>query len=230
MKLKNRGLKIICGLCLLLFIPVSHSQEISEMLSDFNEVKVFNGMEVELIPAKENRITVSGHSKEKVKFELVENRLEIRLSLENIWSEDNTAIKVYFRSIQVVDANENSSIELIQEYTGGNMVFRAQEGASIFARIDAVKVSCKAVTGGQIQLEGKAKSQDIDINTGGHFFGKKFVTERTEVKISVGGRAEINATEYCKATARLGGNIYVHGNPDVLERKTTLGGNILQMN
>lgn len=230
MKLKNRGFKIICGLCLLLFIPVSHSQEISETLSDFNEVKVFNGMEVELIPSKENRITVSGHSKEKVNFQLVENRLEIRLSLENIWSEDNTAIKVYFRSLQVIDANENSVIELNQEYTGGNMVFRAQEGASIFARIDAVRVSSKAVTGGQIQVEGKAKSQDVDINTGGHFFGKKLLTKRTEVKINVGGRAEINATEYCKATARLGGNIYIHGNPDVLDRKSTLGGNILQMN
>lgn len=230
MKLKTKGSRIYYILFMLLFIQVGHGQDISEVLSDFNEVKVFNGVEVELIPARENKITISGHSKEKVKFELVENRLEIRLSLENIWSDDNTTITVHFRSLQVIDGNENSVIKLMKEYTGGNMVFRAQEGASIVARVNAVKVASKAVTGGHIQLQGKAKNQEIEINTGGHFFGEKFETESTEVRINVGGRAEVYATEYCKATARLGGNIYIHGDPEVLDRKTTLGGNILEMN
>lgn len=217
-------------LLFVLFSASAAAQDISEELSDFNEVKVFNGVEVELIPAKENRIEVTGHSKEKVKFELVENRLEIRLSLENIWSDDNTRITVYFRSLQVIDANESSTVRLNREFTGGNMVFRAQEGASILARINATKASVKAVTGGQIHLRGEANGQEVEINTGGHYYGKDFETESTHVEITAGGRAEVQATEYCKATAKLGGTIQVFGNPKTLDRKTSLGGSISEMN
>ncbi|WP_424492793.1 head GIN domain-containing protein [Salinimicrobium sp. GXAS 041] len=221
---------IVFGIFLLLFSGNAAAQDISEALSDFNELKVFNGIEVQLFPAKENRIVISGHSKEKVKYELVENRLELRMSLQNIWSEDNTLVKVYTRKLQVIDVNENSVVEVQGELLGSNLVFRAQEGAAVFAKIDAIKQSSKAVTGGQVQLDGKVKEQEIQINTGGQFYGKNLNSESTNVKISAGGRAEVYASEYCKATAKLGGTILVFGNPQQLDRKTSFGGEIQKMN
>ena len=207
-----------------------YGQEISKELSDFNEVKVFNGVEVVLIPDRENRIVVSGEGMEKVKFALVENRLEIRLSLENIWSEEDTQIQVYFRTLQVIDANENSRIQVNGELLGANLVFRAQEGASITAKIDAIKQNSKAVTGGQVYLQGKAKSQEIEINTGGQFYGRNLLTQETRVSITAGGKAEVNAEGYCNASAKLGGTIYIYGNPEEMDQKTSLGGSILEMN
>ena len=225
-----RYYKIFFGIFLLLFSGNAMSQEISDVLSDFNELKVFNGIEVQLFPAKENRIVISGHSKEKIKYELVENRLELRMSLQNIWSEDNTLVKIYSRKLQVIDVNENSVVEVQGELLGSNLVFRAQEGAAVFAKIDALKQSSKAVTGGQVQLSGKVKEQEIQINTGGQFYGKNLISESTNVKINAGGRAEVYANEYCKATAKLGGTILVFGNPQQLDRKTSFGGEIQEMN
>lgn len=204
------------------------SQAISEPISDFNEIKVFNGIEVRLVPSDENRIVITGHSKEKVKYDLVENRLELRLSLENIWADDNTMVKVYFRKLQVIDANEKSVVHLDGEMLGSNLVFRAQEGASVFAKIDALKQSSKAITGGQVHLNGIVKNQEIQINTGGQFFGKNLKSQSTTVSISAGGNAEVYAEQYCNATARLGGTIRIFGNPGELDRKTSLGGNILR--
>ncbi len=205
-------------------------QDISAQLSDFNEVKVFNGIEVVLIPAEENRIEITGYSKDKVKYQHVENRLELRLSLENIWSDDNTVVKVYFRKLQVIDANEKSVVEVNGEIVGTNLVFRAQEGASIFAGIDALKQSSKAVTGGQVNLHGKVREQEIQINTGGQVYAKNLISESTTVSISAGGTAEVYADKYCKATAKLGGTILVFGNPEQLDRKTSFGGSIQKVN
>lgn len=231
MKLKTNYF-LRTGLFLLLFLScsVSFGQDISEELSDFNEVKIFNGVEVTLIPAEENRIVISGFSKDKVKYTLVENRLEVRLSLENIWSQDNTKIAIYFRKLQVIDANENSVVEVNGEMLGSNLVFRAQEGSTVRARVDALKQSSKAVTGGQIYLEGKVRDQQVDINTGGQFFGRKLRSENTEVSITAGGRAEVYASNYCRANAKLGGTIEIYGNPDDIDRKTSIGGKIIEMN
>lgn len=232
MRLKTnfRGLKRILFVLAFAAVNFSFGQDISQQLSDFNEIKVFNGIEVLLIPSEENRIEITGHSKEKVKYSLVENRLELRLSLEHIWSEDNTVVKVFFRKLQVIDANENSVVQLNGEMLGSNLIFRAQEGASVFAKIDALKQSSKAVTAGQIHLSGKVREQEVQINTGGQFYGKNLKSQNTTVSISAGGNAEVYADEYCKATAKLGGTIRVFGNPDELDQKTSLGGDILEMN
>lgn len=204
-------------------------QDISADLPSFSEIKTFNGVEVVLIPAKENNISITGHSKENVKFEVKENRLEIKLSLDNIWADDNTVIKVYFSSVETVDANENSVVQFFEVIKGENLVFRAQEGAFIFGEVKADRISAKAVTGGKIEIRGKAKKQDIEINTGGQFYGEHFKSKETHVSISAGGRAEIYASEYCKATSKLGGNIYIYGNPALIDQKTSLGGKVIKM-
>lgn len=229
-KVNSSRFRVVLGFVLVMFYSSAFAQEISEQLSDFNEIKIFNGIEVELIPSEENKINITGHSKDKVKFELVENRLELRMSLENIWAEDNTLVKIFYRKLQVIDANENSVVRVKGEIVGTNLVFRAQEGASVFAAIDALKQSSKAVTGGQIHLEGKLREQEIIIHTGGQFYGKNLRSERTEVTINAGGQAEVYADDYCRATARLGGTIRIYGNPDEIDQKTTLGGSIHKMN
>ena len=217
-------------LFLSLVCSTAFGQEISEQLSDFNEIKVFNGIEVIIIPSEENRISITGIDREEVEYNLVENRLELRMSLENIWSESNTLVKVYARKLQVVDVNENSVLRIEGELLGSNLVFRAQEGASVFGQIEALKQSSKAVTGGQVHLKGKVREQEIEINTGGQFYGKNLKSESTRVNINVGGRAEVHATKYARATAKLGGTIQIFGNPEELDRKTTLGGKVQKMN
>lgn len=202
------------------------AQDITENLPDFSEVKVFNGVEVELIPSEENRISITGHSKEKVKFEVVENRLEIRLSLQNIWSDDNTLITVYTSSAGIIDANEGSIVDVKKELNASSLTFRAQEGAAIYATVKATRVSVKAITAGLVQLRGTSGDLNVDVNTGGKFFGEQLKAEEATASVGTGGQADVNSSKYLKATAKLGGVINVYGNPKELDRKTSLGGKI----
>ncbi|HET8753661.1 MAG TPA: head GIN domain-containing protein [Salinimicrobium sp.] len=220
----------IVFLCFIFISASVSAQEIKKELPDFNEVKVFHGVEVVLIPSSRNSIEITGESREKVEFEVDDYRLEIRLSLENIWSNDDTQVKIFVEDLKIIDANESSIVEVSEELKGNSFIFRAQEGAAIYAKVDAEKVTSKAVTGGLIQLRGTSTRQDIEINTGGKFFGKNLETENTNVSISAGGEAEISASQYCNASAKLGGKIRIYGNPIKLDKKTSLGGKILKMN
>ena len=220
------GLKyVLVTLLLLNFSAVA--QNVSDDLGNFSELKTFNGVEVLLFPANKNAIEITGHSKEKVKYEIVEDRLEIRLSLNNIWSKDNTLIKVYAKSIATIDANEGSIVEVQENLEREDLVFRAQEGAQIYGRLEARTVYSKAISGGQITLQGKAEEQEIDLNTGGVFSGEDLKTKETVISAGTAGKGEIYATNYCKATARLGGTIKIGGNPEKVDYKTSLGGKIL---
>lgn len=228
MKLKtNLFTKIILiTVVCFLTLPLS-AQDVAKDLSNFREVKTFNGVEVVVIPSEANRIEITGHSKDKVKFEIVQDRLEIRLSLDNIWSDDNTLIKVYGKAIETIDANEGSLVKTDGKLEGRMIILRAQEGASVFAKVKAETVKSKAVSGGNITLEGKAENQDVEANTGGQFYGKDLKTDETTVSVGTAGKAEVYAKEYCKATASLGGVVKIFGSPDEIDRKTSLGGKIL---
>jgi hypothetical protein len=213
---------IVC----LLTLPLS-AQDVVKDLRNFREVKTFNGVEVIVIPSEANRIEITGHSKEKVKFEIIEDRLEIRLTLDNIWSDDNTLITVYGKSIETIDANEGSLVKTDGKLVARMIMLRAQEGASIFAEAEAETVRLKAVSGGNITVKGKAENQEAEANTGGQFYGKDLKTEETTVSVGTAGKAEVYAKAYCKATASLGGVVKIFGNPDAIDRKTSLGGKIL---
>lgn len=205
----------------------STAQDVEEQLEEFIELKTFNAVEVEVIPSSENRIVITGHSKHDVKFKIVEDRLEVRLSLDNLWSKDNTRITLYTKELTTIDANEGTFVEVKDEIEGEEFTFRAQEGATIHARVNGRKIHAKAISGGKVVLEGKAEEQVVETNTGGNYFGKNLTTEKTEVSASTMGKAEVYAKDYVKATAKLGGTVEIFGNPPEVDTKTSLGGKIL---
>lgn len=203
------------------------AQEISKELSDFNAVKVFHGMEVVLVPSDTNKIVITGHSKKDVTYEIKDNRLELKLSLDNIWSENNTLVTVYFDAIETIDVNEGALVSVKGELKADNPTFRVQEGASLTVKVNAKHISAKAITGGKIYIKGKAENQNVEVNTAGQFFGEDLKTKETEISVGTGGKAVIYASQYAKATAKLGGVIHINGDPNKLDTKTSFGGKIL---
>lgn len=219
-------LKLILPVFLFMLVLSLQAQNVNENLETFSEIKVLNGLEVQVIPSSENKIEITGHSRDEVKYQIVDNRLEVRLKLNNIWSKDNTRITIYGNSIETIDANEGSLVEVNGILEAEELTFRAQEGANIRSRVNGRKITSKAVTGGRITLEGKAKEQLVEINTGGQFYGSDLRTEKTEIKAGTAGKGEIYAKEYVKASATLGGTVEIFGRPREVDTKTNLGGRI----
>ena len=199
---------------------------IEKLVGDFSEVKVFDKIQVTLIKSDENKVSITGERKHEVKLIEEEGALIIRLETNERLDGDDTFVDVYYTTLEVLDTNEGSIITSKETIASENLELRAQEGGKIIVMIASEKIVVKSVSGGEVQASGSATKQNISINSGGKYLGKELQTKTTEVKVTAGGRAEINATETVDAKVTAGGNIKIFGNPKDIKKKKFAGGRI----
>jgi len=219
--------KFITSLVFLLGFTTFAQETSIEISEEFSEIKIYNKIQAELIPSTENKIVATGFDKDEIEAKVKNGVLKVKLGLDNIWSDTDTKIKIYFKSIEVIDANEGSFAELKKPLQQTILTLKVQEGAEIYAPgIEVDNLTIKAVTGGKIETKGKATNQLVEVKTGGEYEGEDLLTITTEVKIKAGGEAEVNASKYCLAKVSAGGSIYIYGDPEKVDKKTTFWGRI----
>ncbi len=197
-------------------------------LDDFDELKVFDQLNVTLIPSNENKVEISG--KNESSFEAVNKNgvLKLRMKLTKLLSGDGTKVTLYFKNIKSIDANEGSIVNCAAVFKQTTMSLASQEGAMIEVSLDVENASIKIYSGGIINLFGKAVTQKAIINSGGIFNAKDFITSQTSVSISAGGSAEVNATTLVNAKVNAGGSIVIYGKPKEIKQETFAGGTITE--
>lgn len=213
---------------LFLFLTITaFSQNPKELtVQDFTTVKVFDLIHISLVKSNENKVVISGQDVDDVEIVSKNDILKVRMKFESTFNGKKTFVAVHYKKIDVIDGNEGAKIignELIEQ---DKIELRAQEGAILKIGLDVKNLEVRAVSGGVIETKGKAKSQEITINTGGVYQGREFITEKTKVKISAGGEADVRASEMVDARTNAGGDIYIYGNPKNVKKKKTFGGRI----
>ena len=210
-------------------ISITAQDNITRKITPFSEIKVFDGIAAELIKSEENKIEISGYEPEQVTVVQKNGKLKIRMKVDKILDGHETFVKVYYTNrIAVVDANENARISSTSPLEQIDLEVRAQEAGIIDLDVGLRRLKVKSVTGGRITLRGTAANQDVSINTGGQYEADALITEQTEVSVSAGGQAYVNASEYVEAKVRAGGTIRIFGDPKVIDRQTFLGGRIIE--
>jgi len=199
-------------------------------LDDFDEIKIFDQLNVTLVPSDENKIVITGANQGNVETVNRNGLLKIRIYLTEIF-QDNKDIKVtlYFKKLQSIDVNEGSIVYCDAIIDQISMDLSAQEGARIEVELDVEKTSVEAFSGGIINLSGKAANQHVSIHTGGVLEAKDLVTSQTTITISAGGNAEINATTFVDAKVNAGGTIHIYGKPKQIKQQELAGGKITEM-
>lgn len=228
----NRNLFILCISFLgLLSNPVTaQDKTVNQTLSAFSEIKVFDGISVNLIPGEKNEAVIHGANVEDVTILVSEGSLKIRMKVTKIFSGYRTFVDVYYRQpLRVIDVNEDARIISKETIKQEVLEVKAQEGGEIQVQADVTQFLVKVVTGGVIKAAGGSKNQDVQINTGGNYRGKDFKTGFSTVNVNAGSLAEIHATDYVKATVKAGGEVLVYGDPAKMDEKTVFGGTIKRM-
>ncbi len=213
-------------ICSMITFAAFSQDIIDKEVGDFNEIKVYDLIEVNLIQSDENRIYLKGENIYDIKWVNKDGTLKLRMQLEKKFSGEKTLIEVYYRHLDVVDSNEGSKIVFNEMIKQDEIELRAQEGGRIRAGLDVDYANIKAVTGGVVEASGLAKKQTINLNTGGAFRGQELKTERASVKISAGGEAELHATKRVEIDVTAGGDVYVYGNPAEVDKNTFAGGRV----
>lgn len=211
--------------CLLAYTTFAQ-KPVEKQVGDFEEVKVFDLIEINLIKSTENKVVITGVDTDDVEIINKKGKLKIRMKLDRIYDGTQTFVEVYYTKIATIDANEGAVIVSNETITQPYLELKAQEGGRIIVGLEVENLDCKAVSGGIIEASGKATHQDVVLNTGGIYEGEKLVTEQTKVKVSAGGNATVSASVLADAKVRAGGFIEIHGNPKTVKKDKLFGGKI----
>ncbi|MHA7844405.1 MAG: head GIN domain-containing protein [Winogradskyella sp.] len=207
-------------------LSINAQDTIEKNIGEFSTVKVYDLINLKMIKSDENKVVIAGDNKEDVQIINKNGKLKIRMNLEESYDGNDIVVKLYYTSVDVIDANEGANVvvnELIEQF---EVDLKAQEGAEITAKVKTTYTNFRAVTGGIINVSGSSKNQDISIYTGGIFNGKEFITEQTEISLNAGGEAYINASESVDVRIKAGGNVYIYGEPKQINESKVLGGKV----
>jgi hypothetical protein len=197
-------------------------------LENFDQLKVFDQLNVTLVPSNENKVVITG--KNESSFEAVNKNgvLKIRMTLTKILSGADTKVTLYFKKIKSIDANEGSIVSTKNVFKQTTMELSAQEGAMIDVDLDVDNTTAKLNSGGIINLSGKAVTQKASITSGGILNAKNLATSQTTVSVSAGGSADVNASTLVDAKVNAGGTISIYGKPKQIKQQAFAGGTIVE--
>jgi hypothetical protein len=205
-------------------------EKISIKLTEFKEVKAYDGLSVNLIKSNENKAVITGANTDKVNFVNTDGVLKIRMGIDKIFSGYRTFVNLYYsQELVVIDVNEDARITSEEIISQEIIELKAQEGGELRINAKVEQMLIRSVSGGVITAAGASDVQDVAINTGGSYKGKDFKTKFTTVNVNAGSSAEIFASDYVKATVKAGGEVLVYGDPTKMEEKTVFGGKVTRM-
>lgn len=215
---------------ILLFLVSSilWSQEpVTINLGDFKELKVYNGLQVELVTANRAQIIITGSQAQDVSVKNTNGTLKIRLKFpDSFIPEDVSIVLHHTNNIVVLDANEGAQITSEEKIKAQFLELKTQEGAQIILPVDVKNLNVKSVSGGTITLKGQVQNQTIEANTGGIYEAYNLQSKQATVKAATGARVEIAVSEVLNGQVRFGGSILYKGSPEVLHSKKIIGGSI----
>ena len=219
------------------YVQAQETEEISEPsqerqvnVSEFINLKVYSGIEVKLIPAKENKLIISGGDRMGVVAKLKGETLKIRHSLEHILNPTFTYVELYHSGeLDEISLYQGADLKVDSIYRQTSISLKVQEGSSMNFKFEGQKLTSTVSTGGKLFLSGKATNHRSTVNSGGACEGETFETEQTKVGVTAGGMSYVYASKLLEAKVTAGGIIRIYGNPNKMVTKKTIGGQIFEM-
>lgn len=196
-------------------------------VGDFSLLKVYDRINVELIPSDKNEVEILGRSESDVETLNKNGELKIRMTTTKILQGDATKVKVYYQKLTDVQGSQGAVITSGEPLKSSLLSLTSNEGSKITLKVDTDKLNIKGNSGGEITVSGRADSQDIVISSGAQFFGKNVESGNASVSVNAGGVAEVFANDTVETTTRAGGRIDVYGDPQNRNSKKVAGGKVV---
>lgn len=195
-------------------------------VGSFTKLKVFDQINVELIPGDEYKADISGKNASNVEFVNSGNELKVRMVTSKVMQGDATKIILYYKNLGSIQASQGSIISSTSPITSSNLSLISNEGSVIDVLANSAAITSKVNTGGLIKIAGETTTQDVVVNAGGKYEGADMKSENTSVTVNAGGEANVFASQDVTTTTRAGGIINVYGNPENRNEKKVIGGKV----
>ena len=195
--------------------------------ADFFEIRVSDGIEVELINSAKPRIEIEteGVSTDKVVTDLSSGRLRIRMRI-GIYPGVYVKCKVYYSDLSLIQAMSAGIITSKENFVVDRLSISANAGGSVNLHVEARRLSLESMAAGSISLTGSADLAMINAGTGGKIEAFKLMANEAEVRANSGASVNVNVKDGLSGRSSTGAQINYKGSPPNLSVETQLGGTI----
>ena len=197
--------KILLGIFLFVGMIFSFGQ-VERAVGNFSSLKIYDRINVELIESSKNIIEISGDEDGRIEIINKNGELKIRTKTTQFLNGKNVKVKVYYDKLNEIQASQGAVIVSNEVLKANALSLTSNEGSFITLKLKVNQLAVRGNSGGEMNLSGSAKSQDIVMNSGAVFNGKEIKGEDIAVAVNAGGEADVYATESISAKVRAGGN------------------------
>tara|TARA_B100000809_G_scaffold266794_1_gene331629 strand:+ start:2810 stop:3520 length:711 start_codon:yes stop_codon:yes gene_type:complete len=221
--MKNR----VVVLFLLVIASITAQNEVSVTLEKIEILKVHNGLTVNLIKSDEQKLEITGEKAGDVTFKNKKGTLKIGFNKGSSEASKKLKINLYYNSfIGELDASQGSVITSKEIFKQQQLSVISHDVSHIMLTVEIDYIKIKGLSGGNIQLKGFAKSQNINLVTGARYKGFDLESGQANLYVSTGSNAEVYATEVLDAKSKFGGKIFYKGRPKSVTIEESLGGKV----
>ncbi len=222
-------MKAIFTFCLVLFsstLLFAQNTE-SRPLADFFEIRVNDGIEVELIKSDNPRIEIEteGVSTDKVVTDLSSRRLRVRMRI-GVYPGVQVKCKVYYQDLTLIQAMAAGEITSKENFEVDRLSITANAGGIVNLHVEARRLSLETMAAGRISLSGSADLAMVNAGTGGLIEAFSLMANEAEVRANTGASVNVNVKDSLSGRSSTGAQVNYKGSPSSLSVETQLGGTI----
>ena len=222
--------KIILTLFLVVSVYLVNAQDNQRRTlttSPFIGVKVYSGLEVNLIASEVNKAVVYGSQSDDVILGMKNGVLQLKIALGSLSDSLPTRVYLYHsKLLNEITATQQAKITSQVPLVQTSLNLKSSTAAVMDFEIYTDRLDAVATNGGRIELEGTVSSFNLNVNTGGSCEAEQLQTTQVQTKLIGGGYAYVTVSDLINAEVIAGSVLRVYGDPVKKVYQKKLGGKL----
>jgi hypothetical protein len=195
--------------------------------SPFIGVKVYSGLEVNLIASEVNKAVVYGSQSDNVILGMKKGVLQLKIALGSLSDSLPTRVDLYHsKLLNEITATQQAKITSQVPLVQTSLNLKSSTAAVMDFEIYTDRLDAVATNGGRIELEGTVSSFNLNVNTGGSCEAEQLQTTQVQTKLIGGGYAYVTVSDLINAEVIAGSVLRVYGDPVKKVYQKKLGGKL----
>lgn len=227
--MKNIILFILAAM-LLVSVPSVYAQ-ITERrdLPEFHSLNISSEIDAELILSEKEGINLEIENANPLSLvtEVEKGVLTVKMKTGS-YKDAVLKVKIHFKDLKEIESTGRASVWSEEDIYLDELSIRLYNGGATRLRLFCDDLDINISQGSILTLKGEGRFQKVKVNTNATYSGYEFKSEKAIVNSSSYGKAKVSVSKYLEAKATAGGFIGFVGNPARVERKTSLGGEVIE--
>lgn len=201
-------------------------------IDNFNAISVCCGIDVYISVGEASTLTVETNYEEylsQIKTEVTRGTLKISFNTKGLTKRPKdmwVRVSLSANNLSEITATSGSDVYSKTPLQADNIKVTVNSGADIKLELHASNLKCSASSGSDLKLTGSAATAVVSASSGSDIQMKGMTVKVAEASASSGSGINMYVTEEISAKASSGADVSVKGNPKIVSKKKSLGGDV----